>query len=44
MERNARPGGPQMGQLLCSNWADPRWEAGTWHDLAPAVADNYMTR
>lgn len=44
LDRPVRPGGPQMGQLLCSNWPDPSWEAGTWHDLAPPVADNYMTR
>lgn len=44
LERPIRAGGPQLGQLMCSNWRDPSWEAGVWHDICPPVADNYMTR
>ncbi len=44
LERPIRAGGPQQGQLMCSNWPQASWEAGVWHDICPPVADNYMTR
>lgn len=44
LEREVREGGPQLGQLLCSNWRNALQEAGLWQDVAPPLADNYMTR